>query len=411
MKLIFIFLFSFWQPTGYPKDNLKNILELAHSNHQLFKRNQIETQRAKDEVSLLKTGFMPEISIQANLDYGNKTLTSKSGFNRWDSELKARLEQSIYNGGKEYTYFRLKKIVPNLVEYNNLIKKLDHFSKINISYFQYKKSSTNLSNLKKQIMVLEKALKEVKRRSQIGRVSKADYFSGQSQLQRLKANLLSIEEEVLFYQSELNQLLGIDFIEDKDTIISWQEYSEVPLQWKNKLQSVPQLKLLKTEIQSAQEQVNIIKSEYRPKISLQSNAYLNKRTNGVDDYDISLNLTWSLFSFGETSHKVEIEKAKLYLAKAKKTEAQRNIDTFYDMHIKRHSKKLTHIDRLQKAVDLGQKSYLFQTSEYKKGLLSYIELSRTLDDLIEIERQLTNAINDLAMNWYSIKFFLGDTLI
>ena len=60
---------------------------------------------------------------------------------------------------------------------------------------------------------------------------------------------------------------------------------------------------------------------------------------------------------------------------------------------------------------MSQESYFFQTGEYKKGLISYMDLSRSLDDLIEVERQLNNAINDLAMNWYSLNLFLGESLI
>ncbi|MDH5580714.1 MAG: TolC family protein [Bdellovibrionales bacterium] len=411
MKLIIFILLVFWNSIAFSKDGLKDLLDLADKNHQLFKRNQIEKLKAEKEVSLLKSKLFPEISILGSIDYGNKSLSEKTGLNRWDSEIKARLVQNIYNGGREYTYFNLKKIIPKIAKNDTLIKRLDHFAKINTNYFQYKKSSTNLTNLKKQIGTLEKALREVQRRSKIGRVSKADFYSGQSQLQRLNANLISIESEVLFYQSELDQLIGVKFVDKTLNPINWKDYADLPTQWERKLKSIPQIKLLNAQIQNDQEQVKIVKGDYKPTISLESNAYLDKRVNGIDNYDISINLKWSLFSFGQTSNQVEIERAKLNLSKAQKQETEKNINTFYETLTQRHLKKINQITSLEKALKMSQESYFFQTGEYKKGLISYMDLSRSLDDLIEVERQLNNAINDLAMNWYSLNLFLGESLI
>ena len=252
------------------------------------------------------------------------------------------------------------------------------------------------------------ALQEVHRRSKIGRVSRADYYSGLAQLERLKANLLALEEQVLMYRSMVEQLIGVPFEDQFTSHMNWSLYRDIEPYWKNKVIKIPQIRRVEAEIENKKESVDIIKANYRPTISLVSNAYLDKRTNSRDSYDVAINLSWSLFSFGQTNKEVEIERAEIRIAEAEKDQLKKDASIIFNTYIKQHQRRVDQIERYETAYRMSQKSYQFQKSEYDKGLLNYIELSRSLDDLIEAEKQYNNSINDLAMHWYSIKIFLGD---
>lgn len=365
----------------------------------------LQQKKTVSELDQTVSTLYPSINLVNSNSYGNNTYQSKSGLKKFDTSVALSLEQSLFQGGAEFSIYKLSKLVPKKAMALKEQRLAEYFALFSSYYFQLSSSIEEKREVSKLLKNLEKRVKLVRKRTKIGRDRKADLLALESQYDRLKADLFDTDSKLEEARKNFLNFSGLKSAGNFETKI---DPLKLNVESNVDLEDRPELKSLQLEYETSSARAKIEKASYFPQLSLSSNYYLDKSYIGKDNWDVSLNLTMNIFDFGKTSSSVETQNIQALIDRTKYEYNRSNSNREWSNFVKVFNHKKNQLISLKRSLSQIKKSYSEQVKDLDKGLVAQIDVIRSLDDVINLEKLYIKAALELKSLYYQSKAYLGE---
>ena len=162
---------------------------------------------------------------------------------------------------------------------------------------------------------------------------------------------------------------------------------------------------------AAQEEIRMAKAQYWPTVGLEGNYYVERVGASKDvTWDAALKVDVPIFEGGQTRGAVAeaaslANQAKLHFSETRRKAFQEIKDAYanYQAAVARNA-------RLGKALDAFEQTFGLQQEEYRRSLVSNLEVLQALENLQEAHRELVEAHYEAKQFYWRLKVATGETL-
>lgn len=376
----------------------------------LQKSKQVEIFRLTEKKTLadLKnrtTTLYPTLDILNNNKYENNSVNSFTNEDNIDSKLSLNLEQKLFQGGAEFALSDYKKIIPKQAQALKEKNLSEYYGQFSILYLKVSSIMEENEKVEALFRNLKKRVAIVKKRTKIGRDRKADLYALESQLYRLEANLFNINSQLKSARTDFFNFSGLDStVEIKDMIDPF----KLELTKEVDLEERPDLKNLKFNYESSVLETRMEKSTYYPQIYLSANYFLDQNVMSKNDWDVSLNIRLNLLDFGQRSSSVDIKRVAANINKAQFDFNRLNAEKRWNNFVDSFQSKKRELASLKTALKRSRTSYDEQLKDLSRGLINQIDVIRSLDDVLNLEKLLINSSLEIKTLFYQANAYLGN---
>lgn len=348
-------------------------------------------------------------SLYPSLDLVNSNTYDKdytgSGKNELDSEFYFSLSQKIFQGGAEFALNDYRKLLPKQAKAQTKKSLSDYYGKFTSLYFQVSSAFEETEKIEALLQNLRKRVSIVKKRTRIGRDRKADLYALESQLHKLDSDLLTSKAQL---ENALTEFRNYSGLEKLDGLKNRIDPLKLTLPATVDLDKVPALTSLKYDYESSLIETRIEESKYYPQVELGASYNLDKNNYDERDWAVSVNVKLNLFDFGVKKSRVQNKKILSRINNAQIEYTRRNSDNHWQKYLKNFDLKKNELITLRRSLDRSKASYQEQLKDLDKGLVTQIDVIRSLDDVIQLEKLVIRSALDVKSLYYQANAFLGN---
>lgn len=173
----------------------------------------------------------------------------------------------------------------------------------------------------------------------------------------------------------------------------------------------PDVKVADQNIQIAHQQVRVARAGFFPTVSTEAN-YFVERTGAAKevDWDASLKVEVPIFQGGRNKGAVQEAGSALRQAQIKQRQARRTAAReIRDAHAEYEGAR-ARARALTKALEATQENYQLQVEEYRRSLVSNLEVLSILQALQDAQRELIAALYEAHRLYWKLRATAGETL-
>lgn len=293
-------------------------------------------------------------------------------------------------------------------EYNRAKQLL--FSDVVNAFYDYLYYLKDIEIIRDMHVLFVERIDELKERERIGRSRLSEVMNVQSQLKILEADLARSQGNLKFVQAILEFLLGVP-LDDKDLV----DHSTTPpldqtmSTYLEYAQKRPDVYAAEEAAKASWRNIIIQQSGLWPTITFEHNHYERRENllSGVD-FDSLFTINIPLSRGGENIGKIkkavsQWKQAKLTLERTER-EAEKQIKQTHDKWL---SSVNAH-QALKEAVDAAQETFRLQDVEYRRSLVSNLDVLQSLETLHQARRNETLAFYEMKKNYWNFQVAIGE---
>ena len=312
MKIIIIFLVSFFYFTDLYAINLTDALKLAYKTNPELNAERENANASKQDFNISKSEFLPSLTLSGSKSSQETTkLTNQDGSNASIADVNpetksVKIEQKIFQGFGGIADYKKNKIGLAIadarllkVEQNTLLKAVEAFSGTIFANEKFTIYQKNLNLIERQVDMDQIRLER-------GQVSVADLAQSESSLAEAQAKFIQSKNNVITARLNYENVIGpiSDTFElEKDINMDL----KIPPSLDNAIMiaknSNPDLIISKLEFEQSEKDVQIAQSDLSPSATL---SFETKETDDLsttydqqDKETIQATITWPIFSGGK----------------------------------------------------------------------------------------------------------------
>ncbi len=357
------------------------------------------------ELENRRSTLFPSVDIVSTNRYGNNAVNAFSDENAVDTQVALSLEQRLFQGGAEFALNDYKKVLPKQAEALKEQNLSEYYGQFTSLYFQVSSAIEENETVEALLRNLKQRVAIVKKRTKIGRDRKADLYALEAQLYRLEADLSTTKAQLKSARTEFLNFSGldsIDGIQDKVNPLALELTKNVDLE------NRPDLKNLKFNYDSSVLEAKIEKASYYPQVDFGANYFLDKSNLGRNDWEVSLNIRLNLLDFGQRSSAVQGRRVTANINKARFEFNRMNAKGRWSNFIDSFKAKKRELKSLRAALKKSRNSYDEQLKDLKRGLVTQIDVIRSLDDVISLEKLSIRSSLEVKSLYYQANAYLGN---
>jgi len=363
--------------------SIDEVYQLTLKRSETLAQSREAVHQALGQVEQLVSALMPHVSFGATqflqespnipgLSFIDITSYREEAFS---------VTQTIFDGFREYLAYKAGKLSVKSA-------KLTQARAESLLYQTVAQAYANLLMLRKQIEIQKGTIKTMRDQvaflkywGKIGRARDSDVLSAASQLAQFKSQLeLTCGQEAVG-QELLRFLTGVDdqFIPEDVPLPSLP--SRYP--YLDRASRREDVEAARANFESAQAQTSIYRRSRLPTVTAGGNYFLNNVPFSANThYNGNFNLSFPIFDGGMISGQVRQAKAAensaaQALSLAERT-ARNDVNTFYSaLHW-----TLRAVDALGKTVDLASKNVNAEKADYKRGLVTNLDVLTSINTLL-----------------------------
>lgn len=364
----------------------------------------LQEDNSKATLKSLTSSLYPSLDI-VNSNSLKKEYSSGEGKSELDSEVYFSLSQKIFQGGAEFALNDYRKMIPKQAQALTEKQLAEYYNSFTALYFKLSSAKEETEKIEALLVNLRKRVAIVKKRARIGRDRKADLYALESQLFKLDSDLLTSKAQLESAMTEFRNFSGLDVLEGLEHRI---DPLSLVLPEKVELTNVPTMKSLKFDYETSLLEGRLEKSKYMPQVDLAATYNLDKNNYDERDWAVSVNVKLNLFDFGVKSSRVQSKNILSRIENAKIEYNKRNIDNYWENYKRNFQLKKNELMTIRKSLDRSKASYQEQLKDLDKGLVTQIEVIRSLDDVIQLEKLVIKSALEVKSLYYQANAFIGN---
>lgn len=398
------------------------LFKLGIENSLKVKSDRISEHMASDEVSIAKTGLLPDITVGLTGGYiGDPTLFREGltdavhpYYPDWSQNYNVEVVQPLYRGGKikrSIEKASLQKELAQLVAQKDIAElKLILMGRYLDLFRLYRQQEVMTQNIEEA----QKRLNDIQQMKKQGMVTGNDLIRSELLLTNYRLTLREVEDNICISSQQLNIALGLneewilkpdsDFLKKPLSLVSYEEYVQ------QAYSQYPELRMAENGIKLARKNEEQVRADYLPSLSLRAANTLARpvtTTSPVQDmylnsWNVSLVFSYKLSGLYQNKKKVSSANHLVTLSQLQREQQEQNIRTGIKSVYIKHKEALDRVDALNLSVQQANENYRIVYNKYKNRLAILTDLLDASGVKLEAEMQLTTAKANVLFTYYQL---------
>ena len=406
---------------------LEEIFETAEANSTQLRPSisaQIEAER---EISVARSGRLPDINASLSLSYIGDGFTTKRNFSDYQKApiphfgngLAVNITQPVYTGGAVTNAIELAELKSTAVRYATDFQRDNIRFQLTGFYLDIYKCNNLRIVIEKNIAAAQKVLKEMRARYEQGTALQNDITRYELLVSNLELQLVKINNTIEILNTNLVTIAGLPqntvIVPDstilvrslpKDGAAWWQAEAE---------QNSPSLSLARSGVDISRKAESLVRSERLPKIGLQAGWNIDGPIL-VEVPPINRNLSYWYVGIGVSYNISSLYKTNKTLAKSQAATrqaieqfdvARENLSLTVNADHVRYLEAYEELKTQQKSVELAERNYNTTSTRYSADMALITDLLDAANSKLDAEQQLVNARINIIYYYYKLLFTSG----
>lgn len=382
---------------------------------------------ADKEISVARTGLLPEINTSLSLSYIGDGFTTKRNFADYQKApiphfgngLSINITQPVYTGGAVTGAIDIAGLKSTAARYATDFKRDNIRFQLTGFYLDIYKYSNLLKVVESNIAAAKKVLQEMQARYELGTALRNDITRYELLVSNLDLQIIKINNTLDILNNNLVTIAGLPqgTVIVPDTAILDKSLSMQGEDWWQ-LQATehsPSLKLARSGVDISRKAESLVKAERRPKIALQAGWTIDGPIL-VEVPPINRNLSYWYVGIGVSYNLSSLYKSNKALARSRLstrqaveelTATQETVGLDVRAAHIRYLEAYEELSSRQKSVELAESNYNTTATRYAAGMALITDMLDAANARLEAQQQLVNARINIIYYYYKLLFTTG----
>jgi len=395
--------------------------DMAVKNHQQLKVAAQNIDIAKQNTNVAKLQKLPNITASTSQFYLGDAVAIDKDFSsstnipmpHYGSSYAVQATQLIFKGGLVNKSVEMAGLREQLSELDLEKNKLDVKFLVISNYLDVYKIINQESVFQNNKKLAQERLKNIQKFYQQGMVTRNEVIRGELAIKNLDQGILTLTNNKKILNYNLNIALGlpseteiipVESLTDKESGIGIDYYMDMAHD------SNPQLKSAKKNIDVADKNIEIIKTDQMPTISGFGGYTLQRpvttRNPVLDMYSggwqAGVSLSYNIDNLYKTKEKVKLGELQKTQAGDAVTLVQQNVDMAVNAAFVKYQESIQQADILNDAKSLAEENYKITEAKYLNQLAVQAEMIDAQNQKLQSELDYANAEINVLYQYYNL---------
>lgn len=407
--------------------SLEEIYEIAESNSAQLRPYLSAREEADQEISVAKSGRLPDITASLSLSYIGDGFITKRDFSDYQKApiphfgngVAIGVTQPLYTGGAVTSAIEMAQLKSTAARYAADFQRDDIRFRLTGFYLDLYKYSNLRQVVEGNLAAARKVLAEMKARYEQGTALQNDITRYELLSSNLELQMTRIDNTIKILNDNLVTTAGLPsgtVVVPDSTILSRALPREGESWWQAEAElHSPSLGLARTGVDISRKAEDLVKSERLPKIGLQA-AWTLDGPILVEIPPINRNLSYWYVGIGVSYNLSSLYKNNKSLTKSRiatrmaleELDATRQAVSLAVRadHI-RYLEAYEELKTQQKSVELAQRNYHTTSTRYSADMALITDLLDAANSQLDAQQQLVNARINIIYYYYKLLFTSG----
>jgi outer membrane protein len=397
------------------------VADMAVKNHQQLKVAAQNIDIAKQNTNVVKLQKLPNITASTSQFYLGDAVAIDKDFSNstnipmphYGSSYAVQATQLIFKGGLVNKSVEMAGLREQLSELDLEKNKLDVRFLVISNYLDVYKMVNQESVFQNNKTLAQERLKNIQKFYQQGMVTRNEVIRGELAIKNLDQGILTLTNNKKILNYNLNIALGfpseteivpVESLTDKESGIDIDYYMDLAHD------SNPQLKSAKKNIDVADKNIEIIKTDQMPTLSgfggYTLQRPINTRNPVLDMYSggwqAGVSLSYNIDNLYKTKEKVKLGDLQKTQAGDAVTLVQQNVDMAVNAAYVKYQESIQQADILNDSKSLAEENYKITEAKYLNQLAVQAEMIDAQNQKLQSELDYANAEINVLYQYYNL---------
>lgn len=406
---------------------LEEIFETAETNSSQLRPSFTALTEAEREISVARSGRLPDINASLSLSYIGDGFTTKRNFSDYQkapiphfgNALSVNITQPVYTGGAVTSAIELAELKSTAARYATDFQRDNIRFQLTGLYLDIYKYDNLRTVVEGNIAAARKVLQEMKARYEQGTALQNDITRYELLVSNLELQLIRINNTIDILNTNLVTTAGLPqgtVIVTDSTILAQSLPKESAAWWQAEaVANSPSLSLARSGVEISRKAESLVRSERLPKIGLQAGWSMDGPIL-VEVPPIDRNLSYWYVGIGINYNISSLYKSDKSLARSRAAtrKAIEQLDATRETvtlavnadHV-RYLEAYEELKTRQKSVELAERNYHTTSTRYSADMALITDMLDAANARLDAEQQLVNARINIIYYYYKLLFITG----
>ena len=406
---------------------LEEIFETAETNSAQLRPSITAQAEAEREISVARSGRLPDINASMSLSYIGDGFTTKRNFSDYQkapiphfgSGLSLNVTQPVYTGGAVTSAIELAELKSTAARYATDFRRDNIRFQLTGFYLDIYKYNNLKTVVEGNIAAAQKVLQEMRARYEQGTALQNDITRYELLVSNLDLQLVRINNTIDILNTNLVTTAGFPegtVIIPDSTILARSLPKEGGAWWQAEAEvNSPSLSLARSGVDISRKAESLVRSERLPKIGLQAGWSIDGPIL-VEVPPINRNLSYWYVGIGVSYNISSLYKSNKSLARSRMATqraveeldvARENLSLAVNADYVRYLEAYEELNTQQKSVELAERNYRTTSTRYSADMALITDMLDAANSKLDAEQRLVNARINIIYYYYKLLFTTG----
>ncbi len=406
---------------------LEEIFETAETNSAQLRPSITAQAEAEREISVARSGRLPDINASMSLSYIGDGFTTKRNFSDYQkapiphfgSGLSLNVTQPVYTGGAVTSAIELAELKSTAARYATDFRRDNIRFQLTGFYLDIYKYNNLKTVVEGNIAAAQKVLQEMRARYEQGTALQNDITRYELLVSNLDLQLVRINNTIDILNTNLVTTAGLPegtVIIPDSTILARSLPKEGSAWWRAEAEvNSPSLSLARSGVDISRKAESLVRSERLPKIGLQAGWSIDGPIL-VEVPPINRNLSYWYVGVGVSYNISSLYKSNKSLARSRMATqravedldvARENLSLAVNADYVRYLEAYEELNTQQKSVELAERNYRTTSTRYSADMALITDMLDAANSKLDAEQRLVNARINIIYYYYKLLFTTG----
>ncbi len=406
---------------------IEDLFEVAETNSAQLRPSLSAEEEARREISVARSGRLPDIEANLSLSYIGDGFTTKRNFSDYQkapiphfgNAFGINITQPVYTGGAISAGIEMAELKSTASRYATELQRDNIRFQLTGFYLDIYKCVNLRSVVENNIMQARKVLEEMNARYEQGTALQNDITRYELLVSNLELQLVKINNTLTILNRNLVVTSGLDDnieVVPDSTILARSLPSAGEDWWQQSAESeAPTLKLARSGVDISRKAETLVKSDRLPKIGIQAGWSIDGPilvevppiNRNLSYWYVGIGVSYNISSLYKSNKSLSKSRAATQTALDQLEAARENVSLGVRADYVRYMEAYEELKTQQKSVELAERNYRTTSTRYSEGMALITDMLDAANSKLDAEQMLVNARINIIYYYYKLLFTSG----
>lgn len=406
---------------------IEDLFEVAEANSAQLRPSLSAEEEARREISVARSGRLPDIEANLSLSYIGDGFTTKRNFSDYQkapiphfgNAFGLNITQPVYTGGAISAGIEMAELKSTASRYATELQRDNIRFQLTGFYLDIYKCVNLRSVVENNIMQARKVLEEMNARYEQGTALQNDITRYELLVSNLELQLVKINNTLTILNRNLVVTAGLGdniAVVPDSTILARSLPSVGEDWWQQSAESEsPTLKLARSGVDISRKAETLVKSDRLPKIGIQAGWSIDGPilvevppiNRNLSYWYVGIGVSYNISSLYKSNKSLSKSRAATQTALDQLEAARENVSLGVRADYVRYMEAYEELKTQQKSVELAEKNYRTTSTRYSEGMALITDMLDAANSKLDAEQMLVNARINIIYYYYKLLFTSG----